>query len=210
MTLHRFEDTRPHHVAVAYRDGQTVCYFDGEKVFESSALTGSLRDWSAQHLLLGDQWTGGRDWSGTLEGIAIYNRFLSHNEARRHAEYYLQLIASREPAPRIEVEAELVQRSAAPTLAEISPLQSLLVVSKYRVREVVQGELESQEILVLEWAILNGDPPPAAEAKPGERVRLVLEHVEHNPQLGSYRSANDFEPPDQRAHYYAVSSTASP
>jgi ferric-dicitrate binding protein FerR (iron transport regulator) len=202
ITLCRLEDTSPHHLAVAYRDGQTVCYLDGAKVFESAALTGSLRDWSPQHLVLGDQWQGGRDWSGMLEGVAIYNRFLSHNDARRHAEYYHQLISLREPVPQIEVEVELVERSAAPAVAQLAPGQSQLVVSKYRVREVLRGELEAREILVIDCTVLNGEPLPAGTAKPGDRARLLLEHVEHNPQIPhiAREVANDFE----AAHYYAV------
>jgi hypothetical protein len=190
---------------VTYRNQQLICYFDGAKVFETADVAGDLRDWSSTHLLIGDEWQGGRDWTGTLEGVAMYNRVMSPSEARRHAEYYLQLISLRESVPQIEVAAELVERSQTAMPGANSP--SLLAVSKYKVAEVLRGELEEGEILVIDWAYLNGEPQPALAAKPGDRVQLVLEHVEHNPQLGTVPTANDFELPAERAHYYAVRRT---
>jgi len=206
VTLYQFTDDAPHHVAVTYRDGQTICYVDGEGQPESSKIAGAFRDWAPQQLALGDDAEGGLDWAGTLEGVAIYNRFMSRNEALRNSEYYHTLISAREDVPQIKVQAVLLNRSRVPQVEEIAPNRSLLVMSRYRVQSVDSGELDDDEILVIEWAILNERPQSLSETKPGDLVNLVLEHVEHNPQLGRYRCANDYvdQQDRDRPKYYAV------
>ncbi len=75
-------DTQPHHVVFCYRDGLTVCYLDGEQVHEHNSIRGDFSTWTPQHLLLGNEWTGDRAWSGVIRGVAIYSRFLTEEEAR--------------------------------------------------------------------------------------------------------------------------------
>lgn len=207
-TVHTFQDRSRHHLVVSYRDGQTVCFVDGEKVSESAFIVGDFRDWTPGQLVLGDDPEGGYDWAGSLEGVAIYSRFMHRNEARRNSEYYHFLINARQPVPQVVVRATLLQRSKSPDLAEIAPARSTLVMSRYRVDEVLEGDLEKGEILVDEWSILNNHPQPLDEIQPGDSVRLVLEHVEHNPQLGRYKCWTDFKTgaENHRTEYYAVKS----
>ncbi|MEQ8785212.1 MAG: LamG-like jellyroll fold domain-containing protein [Pirellulaceae bacterium] len=206
VAVYQFQDEAPHHVAVTYRDGQTVCYVDGEKQFEGAMIAGDFRDWKPQPLALGDDADGGHDWAGALEGVAVYNRFMSRNEALRNSEYYHALISAREHVPQIKVHATLLGRSSVPQVEEIAPARSLLVMSRYRVESVASGKLDDREILVIEWSILNERPQSLDESKPGDLVDLVLEHVELNPQLGRYRCANDFDGKEDRDRpkYYAV------
>jgi ferric-dicitrate binding protein FerR (iron transport regulator) len=78
-------DTQRHHVVLTYRDGLTVCYLDGEKVYENNSIRGDFSTWTPQHLLLGNEWTGDRAWTGVIRGVAIYSRFLTEDEVRRSA-----------------------------------------------------------------------------------------------------------------------------
>ena len=208
VKLCRLEDTAPHHIVFSYRDGQAVCYRDGMEVeiLGGPSMKGDFRDWGQQHLLLGDEWDGDRDWSGQLEGVAIYNRTMPAIEARRNAEFYLAQIAAREPVPQIEVRAQLIERSTAPTYADIAPARSLLVMSKYRVEQVLQGKLTDDEVLVMQWAILDATRQPINDVKPGGEFTLLLEHAQHNPQLGRTRCANDFDGAQDRSRavYYEV------
>jgi hypothetical protein len=70
-----FEKTQ--HVVVTYGGGRTRCYVDGKQVADSRQVTGDFSNWEPAHLLLGDEWTGERDWDGTIESVAIYAQALT-------------------------------------------------------------------------------------------------------------------------------------
>ena len=82
VTLCKIEAHKPMHVVVSYFPGNTLCYVNGEVVYTSSDIQGSFGNWEPCHLLFGDEYSGGRSWSGNLEGIAIYSRFVGPEEAR--------------------------------------------------------------------------------------------------------------------------------
>ncbi|NQT21762.1 MAG: hypothetical protein HQ592_18810 [Planctomycetes bacterium] len=86
---------KPSHVIITYKSGRTVVYLNGKQVMSSEAITGDFSNWSPQHLIFGDEYADPRDWSGTLEGIAIYSRFMEDEEATRNAELALQRLAQR-------------------------------------------------------------------------------------------------------------------
>jgi hypothetical protein len=65
------------HVVVVYQLGQTQCYVNGKRVLNSPRLAGDFSNWEPCHLLLGDEWTGDRDWEGTVEGAAVYSQALT-------------------------------------------------------------------------------------------------------------------------------------
>jgi hypothetical protein len=73
------------HCMVAYRSGKLVCYIDGAKVFEDSVVTSGFANWKEQNLSFGAEPGGAHPWHGTLEGVAIYNRFFAEEDAQRSA-----------------------------------------------------------------------------------------------------------------------------
>jgi len=84
--LCRITGGRPYHVIVSYRPGLLVGYLDGRTVCRSEAVQGDLGNWTAQHLLFGDEWQDSRDWEGGLGRVAIFSRFIDQAEAQaRHA-----------------------------------------------------------------------------------------------------------------------------
>jgi hypothetical protein len=83
------------HVVVSYEPGRLVCYLNGEKVTDTDVVTGDLSNWEPQHLLLGDEWSGGRDWAGEVQAVAIYDRALGSAEATRNYHDFAQLRAKR-------------------------------------------------------------------------------------------------------------------
>ena len=108
--------TEPNHIVVTYAPGKLICFRNGQEVFKSDALKGNFSNWMPHHLLFGDEWGGGRRWAGTLEGIALYARALSASEIRSDYEQYRAILQSRQPVPRVEVQAKLIGRSKIPTL----------------------------------------------------------------------------------------------
>lgn len=77
LSLCRIPLGRTQHVVVTYRAGGTRCYVDGKQVAESRQVTGDFSNWESAHLLLGDEWTGERDWDGTVESAAVYSQALT-------------------------------------------------------------------------------------------------------------------------------------
>jgi hypothetical protein len=194
----------PRHVVVTYRPGDMLFYVDGKLVRRDQRVQGNFSNWSEHQFLFGDELDGARDWAGTLEGVAIFRRALSADEVRHDFEQYHNLTSARPPAPRIEVEAELLAQSPLPTLDEIKPYRSALVVYKYRVKKAISGKLPEPEVLVAHWALLDGRPEAVTQTKPGAVARLTLEPLERNAQLQRMVRKDAFESDDDltRPRYY--------
>lgn len=173
------------HVVVTYANGRVACHVDGKPVMQSRAVQGDFSNWSAQHLLFGDEFQGGRDWAGTLEGIAIFARALAPSEVERDYAASRRIRAAR---PRVEtavIQAELLARSEVPTLKQVLPYREALLVSEYRVNRVTTGTLNPKTVRVAQWALLDGAAVGAAARKPGWKGRLTLERFDQNSQLES-------------------------
>lgn len=192
----------PNHIIVSYQPGRLVCYLNGKQVYESDQIQGDFRDWSAQHLLFGDEYGGRRDWAGTLEGVAIYNRFIGPEEAASNALQYDDRRHSRPRVPQIRVRARLAAKSAIPTSQAILPHRSALVVYKYHVEKVLDGQTEGPDLFVAHWAVLDGKEQPVSRLDVGTVRELHLEPYEQNPQVKHYFCSDDFgavnEKPGQR------------
>jgi len=96
--LCRFTAGVPHHIIVSYRPGQLVCYFNGQQVLATPKVQGDFSNWSSQQLLFGDEYKDRRDWSGTLDLVAISDRFVDAAEAQRR--FRAAQAAMKEPTGR--------------------------------------------------------------------------------------------------------------
>jgi Concanavalin A-like lectin/glucanases superfamily len=185
--------TAPVHVTVTYRPGELVTYLNGKEVYRGESLQGDFSNWAPHHLLFGDEFDGNRDWAGTLEGVAIYNRALQATEIERNGAILREKLRTRKPVAQVRVEAKLVARSAVPSLKEIKPYREALMVSRYRVTKVLRGDLKDREILVAQWALLDGRAQGVTSLKPGASSRLVLEPFDANPQLKRHVCKDGFD-----------------
>ena len=82
MNLAEIEAGKPTHVIVSYYPSNVYCYIDGKLVYSETAIKGDFSNWEPYHLLFGDEFSGGRNWQGKLEKIAIYNRIVYPEEAK--------------------------------------------------------------------------------------------------------------------------------
>jgi hypothetical protein len=183
FSLGRLSTSEPTHVIVSYRPGRLAGYVNGKRILDSDAVQGDLSSWSEIDLLQFGMGHGSvSDWDGTIEGVALYSRFMEAGEAAANARAYLDLIAEREPVERIELRGKLVGRSHVPTLKEIVPYREALVMYEYEVLDVLGGELGDETVRVAHWAIFDGRPQPIVEREVGEKNRLALEPFDRNPQ----------------------------
>jgi len=124
-------------------------------------------------------------WTGGIEGVAIYARFLEAAEVGQNYAAYAGKFQTRKVVPRVEVQAKLLAITETPRPIEIAPYREALVVYEYEVEKVVKGTLKPGKIRVALFGVLNGESMPAAQLKVGASSRLALEAFSDHPELES-------------------------
>ncbi len=81
FSFSKIEAGKPTHIIVSYFDRNVYCYIDGELVHVSNGIQGDFSNWELYPLLFGDEASGGRNWEGKLNYVAIYSRFVGVEEA---------------------------------------------------------------------------------------------------------------------------------
>lgn len=175
----------PSHVVVTYEPGRLVCYLNGEPVLNTDRVKGDFSNWTPQHLVMGDEHNGERDWRGTLESVAIYSRVLAADEAAANARQRLAMLAARADVPATRIKARLLAKSEIPTLEKINPYREALVVFEYEAVQAPEGSSADGRIRVVHWGMLDGKTLPVAERQPGKVFDLDLEAFDANRQLES-------------------------
>jgi pyrimidine deaminase RibD-like protein len=135
-------------------------------------------------LLVGNEFTRDRAWAGRVERVVIRRRALSAREAAESAAACRRLIAARPAVGPVVVEAERTAASRLPTPRQCAPYAEGLAACEYRVRKVLAGALQGERIRVTHWAVLGGESVPLPAAGPGAPLRLTLEPLDANPQVG--------------------------
>jgi hypothetical protein len=122
---------------------------------------------------------------------------------------YEDLRKSRRTPPQVRVLAELVAKSKIPTAEQILPHRSALAVSKYRLKQVLEGELAGGEstggeIFVAQWALLDARKQPIVDLAPGAEAELLLEPLDRNSQIQRYLCSDDFQPDEGGRRFFEV------
>ncbi len=180
------------HVIVSYADGHLSCYFNGKAMPLKEKYQGDFSSWKPQHLIFGDEWGGERNWDGKLEGVAIFNRFVSDKEAAKHYELWQKKIAGRKTPETIVAEATLEKMSVTPEPASIAPYQRCLAEYVYKINKVNKGTLKESRIIVTHWVILDSKKVPVA-VKIGEKQTLTLQRFDDHKELEGERLVSDFD-----------------
>ena len=192
VSLGKVADETPQHIVAACRPGKIVCYRNGKMVAEQAGDIG--RDLAGNcgpgDMQLGVGLAPNSDWSklkwtGGIEGVAIYARFLEAAEVGQNYAAYAGKFQTRKVVPRVEVQAKLLAITETPRPIEIAPYREALVVYEYEVEKVVKGTLKPGKIRVALFGVLNGESMPAAQLKVGASSRLALEAFSDHPELES-------------------------
>jgi hypothetical protein len=122
-----------------------------------------------------------------LQGVSVYPRALSEQEVARQALAMSAVIADREPVERIRFRGTLVRQAETSAQEAIRPYTRSLTAAEYRVHSVLEGEWDEPTIMVLHWMVMDDKRLPIADREPGERVELVVELLDDQPQLESER-----------------------
>lgn len=188
VALCKVEAGRPTHLVVTYAPGLLAAYRDGKEVLTSAAVQGDFSNWEPHSLLLGDEQDGGRDWAGRAECVAVYNRFVRPEEAAARFAALARRLRDRTPVVRVELEAELLEKTVAPDPQDLGEYPRTLVVYRYRL--AADGALGARgtEVLAAHWAILDRRTvPDIVDRVTGRLYKLDLEPFDRHPQLASER-----------------------
>ncbi len=195
---------RTEHVVVTYAPPSDLAVFrNGERVAQQAKLAGGFARWQPRPLTFGRAGSDGPAWRGTLEGIALWGRRLSAEEAARNFSLMRQHRSTRgAPPAAIAVLARLRACSRTPTLAEISPYRQALIVCAWTPQGEAPASL-AKELRVAHWAILDRELQAIATLSPGAVERLRLEPFADHPELEPHVLADTL---DTRAGalYYAL------
>ena len=171
------EAGKPYHVVITSGNGELRGYLNGQEVLNAKA------SWTFEGNLTFGAGLDNRPWIGTIEGIALYNRVLTAEEAKAECEAYAKLRASRKPVSSVQVEAEVIACSKVFTPREIAPYTRSLALFEYKVNKVLSGKLEAQKIRVAHWTVLANDATRVSSLPVGATMRLTLEPLDENRQL---------------------------
>ncbi|MFT5412259.1 MAG: hypothetical protein ACI9NC_004997, partial [Verrucomicrobiales bacterium] len=61
-------------LVIIYKPGYLAITVNGELMVERDDIKGSIKNWTNQRLMFGDELTGDRSWHGAIQGLAIYNK----------------------------------------------------------------------------------------------------------------------------------------
>ena len=199
-------ESGPLHLVVGYSPGLLVAYFDGREALRSEDLQDDFFGWKAAALVFGSHPDGSRPWRGHLDGIAIYDRLLTAQEAAENHHRWVSARAARPAVAQARARATLLRRSRTPTLQEIAPYRQALAVHEFRVEEVLAGELTRRVVRVARWVILDGETQPASRLGEGDTAVLRLEPFADNPQLESVFLADELAGDPPAPLYYDAGS----
>lgn len=195
---------RPMHLMLCYSPGSLQCYVDGKLHLDTPLIQGDFSNWSAQHLLIGNEWETQRPWMGTISGLVIYNQKYGATQAARSYESYRALHPTKSVI-QVKLLAKLLSSSKLPTLAEIIPYREALVTSEYEVQSVSQGKCDAKKIVVVRWAIVGGEELGVSKPDNKGQQTLVLEPYADNPQLEGFYMSDTLNADPAIPMFYAPS-----
>ncbi|MFH1477128.1 MAG: hypothetical protein ABIH24_06540 [Verrucomicrobiota bacterium] len=103
-------------------------------------------------------------------------------------------VVTEKPRPSVErlvVTARPVELSRIPLPAAIAPYRRALVVNRYDVKQVAEGQYAAKQIMVAHWVIRDGQMLPTAARDKTKTYRMVLEPFDAHPKLEGERLIMD-------------------
>lgn len=95
------------------------------------------------------------------------------------------------PVEKVTVRVKRLAVSRIPEPRSILPYRNALVMHRYQVERVEQGQLEEKEVLIAHWGIRNGAIVPEARMRVGESSTYTLERLEDHRELKGERQIVD-------------------
>jgi len=194
---------QPTHIIVSYADGKLACYVNGRRAIIPNPFQGGLSNWTAQPLIFGDAWKGGRNWTGLMEDIGLFSREIGAAEARQRFLKQRERASTRKPVQTVIMDAKLIGRCPAADPKGIAPYRRCLSEQLYQVVKVLSGTCADPKITVAQWSVLDGKIVPSYEKMAvGQTYRLALEKMDDHPEQEPERTmTGDFDANSTQLYY---------
>ena len=183
------------HLAVTFSPGRLAVYVDGGPIGSNRPFPGDFFAWKPATFAAGAEAGQASRFAGAISRFAIWNRPLSAAEVRAETERSRSAL-SRAGTARISAELRVLQVTAAPDLASISPYREALVVDAAEIVRSASAALPvGTRIRRVRWAILDASSLPSSRV--GALERVVVEPFDAQPQLEPYYLGDSTDHPDQ-------------
>ncbi|MCB1229542.1 MAG: hypothetical protein KDN19_04720 [Verrucomicrobiae bacterium] len=177
---------QPSHLAIV-SDGKSVSvYINGS--------TGAATDHAT---IPPAEITLGRNWKGSIEGIAIGAFAESPNSIAADSAHWKKLISARKPIPTIRLRGKLIEMTGDRPVEALDTYNRGLLGYLYEVEEVLEGDFDGDNIVVMHWTILDRKPLPGFPREIGKTYELLLQPYSDHPELISERQWNDLLDPSE-------------
>ncbi|MBQ12593.1 MAG: hypothetical protein CMJ45_13720 [Planctomyces sp.] len=183
----------PTHVVVSLGSDAVTAFHNGRPRSRSAVPLADLELVSGSRLWLGNNATGNRPVEGRIAMVTVTGNQSSASEARALFDAVVPALKTRSPNRPTIIRARCLETSPIPTPARIAPYRRAVVYHHYRVERVESGRLPHRDILVGDWAILDGKSQPGNRRRVGRPVRLTIEPLEDHAQLDSERQILEVE-----------------
>lgn len=203
IQMAQLDTRRPHHVAIRFSPGRLTTFVDGRPA-PQRVVPGGFFHWRNQHLLIGAEWDGKKQFRGYISHLKIWDRELTNQEIAVEAKRAALALSARDSVGRTVVEATLVARSRLPRLDEISPYRQALAVEEYELQRTLHGPPPPDRFRVARWAWLDGLPTRGIRQPLGNSSTLTLEPFEPQAQLESVVLSDTLAATTGSELYYSV------
>ena len=178
------------HIIITGTPAGLCCYRDGDLVSKAGLPPILPHQLPTSTLTIGGD-PDGHLFRGTVEGIALYARAFSAEEAKVNAKARTALASARTPVESSGTWAAVAAQSKLPDLKQISPYTRALAVNEYN---VPIGNGKTKKLRAAHWVLLDRQYTRIAQICPRGDTELYMEPFTANPQLEGEFLCDTLEP----------------
>ncbi|HIP38436.1 MAG TPA: hypothetical protein EYG88_03460 [Desulfocapsa sulfexigens] len=193
---------RPEHLFIDLQDKQLKLYVNGRLIKDIVLNASPFTSMQNLSLLLGHPEENTFGLNGSISHVAMYATAFNASEITRKAHKVTGEIEARKEIKPIQLKGELIETSTIPAPDSLGAYRRALVVNRFRISDILQGNYSEKEILVAQWAVLDRTVlPETKDYKVGTRLELKVEKFDQHPELEGERLMMDMFDPDLELYY---------
>lgn len=177
----KIPESQAFHVAACLGSGSALIYING-KLAHQWNYKGDFSGWTAGTTVFGADADQNNDWAGRLEGIAVYSRTLTAQEAAANSGFWAALVKTRPPADKVRLKGTLLQKSHSEP-DKLGSYFRALGLFEYKVDEVLEGSFNEKSILVFHWTVMHRKTLPIDQRELNKSYEIVVEPFALHPEL---------------------------